>query len=66
MLLTFPSEKIYSVIDTTQRSALIVIALAICVVIGQRWHASSPARRRAFLPSIAGCICLLLFVEMGR
>ena len=62
VLLTFPSEKIYSVIDTTQRSALIVIALAICVVIGQRWQVSSPARRRAFLPSIAGCICLLLFV----
>ncbi len=31
-------------------------------MIGQRWQASSPARRRAFLPSIAGCICLLLFV----
>ena len=62
VLLTFPSEEIYSAIDTTQRSALIVLALAICAVIGQRWHASSPARRRAFLPSIAGCICLLLFV----
>src|SRR3954451_16457551 len=62
VLLTFPSAKIYSVIDTTQRSTLIVIALAICVLIGQRWQASSPARRRAFLPSIAGCICLLLFV----
>jgi signal transduction histidine kinase len=62
VLLAFPSEKIYSVIDTTQRSALIVIALAICALIGQRWQASSPARRRAFLPSVAGCICLLLFV----
>ena len=62
VLLAFPSEKIYSVIDTTQRSTLIVIALTICVLIGQRWQASSPARRRAFLPSIAGCICLLLFV----
>src|SRR3954469_2754530 len=61
-VLTFPSQKIYSVIDTTQRSTLIVLALAICVLIGQRWEASSPARRRAFLPSIAGCICLLLFV----
>jgi len=62
VLLTFPSEKTYSVIDTTQRATLIVIALVICGLIGQRWQASSPARRRAFLPSVAGCICLLLFV----
>jgi signal transduction histidine kinase len=62
VLLTFPSEKIYSIIDTTQRSTLIVLALAVCALIGQRWQASSPARRRAFLPSIAGCACLLIFV----
>src|SRR6185503_299582 len=62
VLLAFPSEKTYSVIDTTQRATLIVIALLICVLIGRRWQASSPARRRAFLPSIAGCVCLLLFV----
>ena len=43
VLLTFPSETIYSVIDTTQRSTLIVIALAICVLIAARWRAASPA-----------------------
>jgi signal transduction histidine kinase len=62
VLLAFPSEQLYGVVDTTQRSLTIVLCVAICVVIARRWHASSPARRRAFLPSIAGAVCLLLFV----
>jgi signal transduction histidine kinase len=62
VLLAFPSEQLYGVVDTTQRSLTIVLCVAICVVIARRWRASSPARRRAFLPSIAGAACLLLFV----
>jgi signal transduction histidine kinase len=62
VLLAFPSEKLYGVVDTTQRSLIIGLSLAVCVVIATRWQASSPARRRAFLPSIAGCACLLMFV----
>jgi signal transduction histidine kinase len=62
VLLAFPSQRLYGVVDTTQRALSIAIALAICVVIATRWKASSPARRRAFLPSIAGCVCLLMFV----
>jgi hypothetical protein len=62
VLLAFPSEKLYSVVDTTQRSLSIFLSLAVCVVIATRWRASSPARRRAFLPSVAGCACLLMFV----
>jgi signal transduction histidine kinase len=65
VLLTFPSEKLYGVVDTTQRSLTIALCLAICVVIATRWYASSPARRRAFLPSIAGAACLLMFVWLG-
>src|SRR3954466_12059625 len=62
VLLAFPSEKLYGVVDTTQRSLIIGLSLAVCVVIATRWQASSPARRRAFLPSVAGCACLLMFV----
>jgi signal transduction histidine kinase len=62
VLLTFPSEKIYGVVDTTQRSLLILLAIAICAVIAARWRASSPPRRRALLPSVAGAACLLMFV----
>jgi signal transduction histidine kinase len=62
VLLAFPSEKLYSAVDVTQRSLSIVFSLAICAVIATRWRASSPARRRAFLPSIAGAACLLMFV----
>jgi signal transduction histidine kinase len=62
VLLTFPSERIYGAVDTTQRVMLIVLCVATCVVIAGRWRASSPPRRRALLPSVAGGVCLLLFV----
>jgi len=62
ILLTFPSEKLYSAVDMTQRVMLIVACLAIAVIIGRRWRASSSPRRRALLPSVAGAACLLMFV----
>jgi signal transduction histidine kinase len=62
VLLAFPSEDLYGVVDTTQRSLLILLGLATCAVIAVRWRASSPPRRRALLPSVAGAACLLMFV----
>src|SRR5204862_1153412 len=62
VLLTFPSERIYGVVDTTQRSLLIGLGLLAAGVIAGRWRAASPARRRALLPSVAGAGCLLMFV----
>src|SRR4051794_21526087 len=62
VLLVFPSEPIYSAVDTTQRSLLIVLAIATCVVLGGRWRAASPPRRRALLPSVAGAACIVMFV----
>src|SRR3954466_3852545 len=41
---------------------LIVLCVATCVVIAGRWRASSPPRRRALLPSVAGGVCLVMFV----
>src|SRR4051812_7090996 len=62
VLLAFPSETIYGVVDTTQRSLLIALAIATCLVIAGRWRAASPPRRRALLPSVAGAACMVLFV----
>jgi signal transduction histidine kinase len=62
VLLAFPSEKLYGVVDTMQRSIRIGLILAICVVIARRWRAASRPRRRALLPSVAGCACLLMFL----
>src|SRR3954447_23741081 len=47
VLVAFPSETIYGVVDTTQRSLLIALAIAACLVIAGRWRAASPPRRRA-------------------
>src|SRR4051812_46943459 len=62
VLLTFPSEKLYGVVDTTQRSMAIGLCVAACVVIAVRWRAASAPRRRAPLPSLAGAVCALMFV----
>jgi signal transduction histidine kinase len=62
VLLAFPSETIYSAVDTTQRGMTIVLCIATCVVIAGRWRAASAPRRRALLPSVAGAACMLMFV----
>jgi signal transduction histidine kinase len=62
VLLVFPSETIYGAVDAAQRVLLIVLCVAICVVIAGRWRAASPPRRRALLPSVAGAVCVLMFV----
>jgi signal transduction histidine kinase len=62
VLLAVPSVKLYGAVDATQRTLLIVLALAACVVIAGRWRAASAPRRRALLPSVAGSACMLLFV----
>ncbi len=62
VLLLFPSEGIYSVIDTAQRVTLIAVAIAVAVIIAGRWRAASTPRRRALLPSVAGAACMLVFV----
>ena len=62
VLLLFPSEGIYGVIDTAQRVTLIAVAIAVAVIIAGRWRAASTPRRRALLPSVAGAACMLIFV----
>ena len=62
VLLVLPNETIYGAIDATQRGMKIVLCVATCAVVAARWHAASPPRRRALLPSVAGAACLLMFV----
>ncbi len=62
VLLVFPSETIDGAVDATQRGLKIALCVATCAVIAARWRAASPPRRRALLPSVAGCACLLMFV----
>jgi signal transduction histidine kinase len=64
LLVAFPEEDIANVIDKTQRSLTLIGCLGTIVVVGARWRAASPARRRALLPSVAGGVTLLLFASL--
>src|SRR4051794_5761462 len=64
VLVAFPDEGIANVIDKMQRSLTLAGCLGTILVIGGRWRAASPARRRALLPSVAGAVALLLFASL--
>jgi signal transduction histidine kinase len=64
LLLAFPDKQIADVIDTTQRSILIGGCLATVLVLGLRWRAATPPRRRALLPTIAGSFVLLVYTAL--
>ncbi len=64
ILTAFPDEGIANVIDKGQRSLVLVGCLGTAAVIAVRWRAASPPRRRALLPSVAGCVPLLLFASL--
>jgi signal transduction histidine kinase len=64
LLVAFPDEGIANVIDKVQRSLTLLGCLGTMLVIGARWRAASPARRRALLPSVAGGVTLVLFASL--
>jgi signal transduction histidine kinase len=64
LLAVAPDGGVADAVDKVQRSLLAVASLAAAVVIGRRWRAATPTRRRALLPGIAGVVCLLLFTGM--
>src|SRR4051794_2162577 len=64
VLVAFPNEAIANVIDKLQRSLVLLGCLGTILVVGARWRAASPARRRALLPSVAGGVTLLLFASL--
>jgi hypothetical protein len=61
LLVVRPDAGIASALDKVRFTVLIVAALAVVVVIGERWHSASRPRRRALLPSLGGVLCGLLY-----
>src|SRR3954452_10576681 len=64
LLVAFGDAGIADAVDKVQRGLLALASLATAIVIGRRWRAASPTRRRALLPGVAGGVCLLLFTGM--
>jgi signal transduction histidine kinase len=64
VLTSFPNADIANVIDKVQRSMVLIGCVGTAFVVAARWRAASPPRRRALLPSVAGCVALLLFASL--
>ena len=64
LLLVTPAPRVSAIVDTVQRSVLAAVPLATTAVVGRRFLRASPAGRRALLPALAGCGCLLLFAAL--
>jgi signal transduction histidine kinase len=60
-LLAFPDADVARVLEEGNLWLVTVNCLAAAIVIGRRWRAASPPRRRAMLPAVAGIACLLMF-----
>jgi signal transduction histidine kinase len=61
LLLVSPDAGIASALYKLQLGVLIVAALAVVLVIGERWRSASRPRRRALLPSLGGSLCGVLY-----
>ena len=53
-----------AVVDRLQKLVLAAVPLVTTVVVAVRWVRASTPGRRALLPALAGCLCLLLFVAL--
>jgi signal transduction histidine kinase len=61
LLLVRPDAGMVSALDKVRFVILIVAALAVVYVIGERWVSASRPRRRALLPSLGGVLCGVLY-----
>jgi signal transduction histidine kinase len=61
VLLAWPDADVATALTRVQFAFLAVASLAVVAVIAGRWRAASRPRRRALLPSLAGCLCALLY-----
>jgi signal transduction histidine kinase len=64
LLLVAPDAGVADAIDRAQRMLLVGACGATIAVVAARWHASSPPRRRALLPSVAGAACLMAYAAL--
>ena len=64
LLLLWGDTDAYTTIGDVQFVLSIAVSLGIVAVIAARWQLASPPGRRALLPSVAGCLCSLMFSAM--
>ncbi len=56
--------EIFTAIGDVQMVLSIAAALGIVLVTAARWRQASPPGRRALLPSVAGCLCAVMYAAM--
>src|SRR4051812_11316722 len=61
LLLMWPDAGVASALLNVQWAELAVASLGVVAVTVHRWHAASPPRRRALLPSLGGSLSAVLF-----
>jgi hypothetical protein len=61
VLLAWPDGDVADLLSKIQMAVLAAVSLAVVAVIASRWRSASRPRRRALLPSLAGCLCALLY-----
>jgi signal transduction histidine kinase len=61
LLLVWPDAGVANALLKIQWAVLAVAALGVVAVTVHRWHAASPPRRRALLPSLGGSLSAVLF-----
>jgi signal transduction histidine kinase len=61
LLAVWPDAGTADAIRNVQFAVLAAASLAVVIVIAVRWRAASRPRRRALLPSLAGCLCAALY-----
>src|SRR3954471_4505677 len=61
LLLVWPDAGVASALLKVQWAELAIASLGVVAVTVHRWHAASPPRRRALLPSLGGSLSAVLF-----
>jgi signal transduction histidine kinase len=64
LILVIPDAGVADAVDTAQRALLVGACGAAIAVVAARWRTSSPPRRRALLPSVAGAACLVAYAAL--
>ena len=55
---------VFAALGDIQFGLSIAVSVGVVAVIAARWRQASPPRRRALLPSVAGCLCAVMFSGM--
>ena len=55
---------VFMALDDAQSVISVAVSIGVVAVIAVRWRQASPPGRRALLPSVAGCLCSVLFSSL--